>query len=235
MIFDSDSRADSGAAFLDRLGGKKSLVARKSRLAVADLDRSLMTAWIDASRETSDAFEILEWTDRVPDEHLEAFAALQDVMNSAPFEDLHFEPFVLTPEQLRAYEASRLARGMRSWCVVARHRDSGEFAGFTDMVQTAEDPTIVHQGGTGVWHKYRRKGLGRRLKAECALWVLRDAPDAKWFETENAGSNQAMLAINVAMGYTPYKEITAWQFDVAALLSRTAIHPAGQEGSRVIR
>lgn len=234
MIFDSDSKFAPGAVFLEQLGGKKSLVGRRTRLSVAELDRSLLSAWLDPGRETAEAFEILKWADRVPDEHLEAFVALNDVMNSAPFEDLDFEPFVVTPEQVRAYEASARARGTRTWCVVAKHRETGEFAGFTDMFQMSADPTVVQQGGTGVWPAYRRRGLGRWLKAESASWVLRDAPEAKWFETENAGSNEAMLAINIAMGYKPYKEIAAWQFDVPSLLSRTVIPPAGQDGERVI-
>lgn len=232
MIFDSDSRAEPGASFLERLGGKKSLVARNSRVAVADLDLNLLRTWIREGESRAEAFEIVLWDDRVPTDQREAFAALLDVMNSAPYEDLDVEPFVHTSDHLVAYEVSRLARGMRWWCAVARHRDTGELAGFTDMVHTADDPAMLYQGGTGVWPKYRRNGLGRRLKALNALRVLQQAPAAKWIETESAGSNRAMLVINEAMGFSPYKQITAWQFAIPALLDRTGGPHEDQDASR---
>jgi hypothetical protein len=44
---------------------------------------------------------------------------------------------------------------------------------------------------------------------------LRGLPEARYVRTENAGSNDAMLAINVGMGFRPAWEETIWQMPVA--------------------
>lgn len=226
VIIDSDSMVPVGASVLERWGGKKAMVARISRLDLAALDAPLMDAWIAQGRELCDEFELLFWQDRVPSEHVEAFAALHDVMNSAPLEDLDVEPFVLTPEQLLAYEDARVARGYQWWATVVRHKPSGEFAGFTDMVATSFDRTVLHQGDTGVWHKYRGKGLGRWIKAYHLGRVRGFVPEARWVQTGNAGTNRPMLNINEQMGFFPYKHITGWQFVTADLVRRVTRSPA---------
>lgn len=227
LIVDSDSRAEAGARVLERLGGKKAMVGRISRLDLDRLDHARMREWLAIGEAVGDEFELLFWgPGRVPDAFAQAFTDLHDVMNSAPFEDLDVEPFVLTVEQMRSYEASRLERGIDWWATVVRHKPSGELAGFTDVNVLPTDRTVIYQGDTGVWHKYRGRGLGRWIKAANLLRVLPLIPEAKWVETGNAGSNRPMLAINEAMGFYPYKHMTGWQFDLAALHARVRRLPA---------
>ena len=220
MILDSDSMVPAGAEMLERWGGKKAMVVRISRLDLTSLDPVLMDAWIARGQDVADEFELLFWQDRVPAEHRVAFAGLHDVMNSAPLEDLDVEPFVLTPEQLLAYEDARNARGISWWATVVRHKPSGEFAGFTDIVSTPHDRPVLHQGDTGVWHKYRGKGLGRWIKAAHLQRVREAVPEARWVQTGNAGTNRPMLNINEQMGFKTYKYITGWQFATADLIER---------------
>ena len=221
LIMDSDSMAPAGAATLERLGGKKGITVRISRMDIEQLDRDLMDTWMAEGERLTDDFELLLFgPEPVPAEHKAAFAELHHVMNSAPFEDLDVEPFVLTVEQMEAYEVSRAARGIDWWATIVRHRESGEFAGFTELQALPEDRSIIFQGDTGVWHKYRGRGLGRWIKASNLLRVLPHMPNARWVETGNAGSNRPMLSINEAMGFYPYKQIIGWQFDTAALLAR---------------
>ena len=220
MILDSDSMVPGGAEMLAGWGGKKAMVARISRLDLAALDEALMDAWIARGGEMAEDFELLFWRDRVPVEHREAFASLHDVMNSAPLEDLDVEPFVLTPEQLVAYEEARNARSISWFATIVRHRPSGEFAGFTDIVSTPYDRPILHQGDTGVWHKYRGNGLGRWIKAYHLKRVREHVPEARWVQTGNAGTNRPMLNINEQMGFYPYKHFTGWQFATADLVAQ---------------
>ena len=221
LIMDSDSMAPAGAEALERLGGKKGITVRISRMDIDALDLGLMDAWLAEGERLTDEFELLFFgPEPVPPEHKEAFAELHHVMNSAPFEDLDVEPFVLTVEQMEAYEVARAARGIDWWATIVRHRESGEFAGFTELQALPEDRSIIYQGDTGVWHKYRGRGLGRWVKAANLLRVLPLMPNARWVETGNAGSNRPMLSINEAMGFYPYKQIIGWQFDTAALQAR---------------
>jgi hypothetical protein len=70
---------------------------------------------------------------------------------------------------------------------------------------------IAWQGDTGVWPKHRERGLGRWLKAVNALRLLDEQPEVEFIDTWNAGSNEAMLAINVAMGFRPLENWGIWQ------------------------
>ncbi len=176
--------------------------------------------WIQRAGERAADYELLSWNTVVPEEHLEAYTDLVHVMNTAPTENLDIEDFILTPEQLRHYEASNKARGVRWWAQVACHRDSGEMAGYTELFWLPHNPLLLDQGGTGVVAEHRGKGLGRWLKAANLEAARRDVPDVTSIRTGNAGSNRPMLSINGEMGFRVYKQMTFWQFDTEELGKR---------------
>ncbi|MGB7860052.1 MAG: GNAT family N-acetyltransferase, partial [Acidimicrobiia bacterium] len=62
---------------------------------------------------------------------------------------------------------------------------------------------------------HRNKGLGRLLKASMAKRFVGEFPDVEWIDTGNAGSNEPMLNINIAMGFKPVLMINAWQGEIA--------------------
>ncbi len=77
-------------------------------------------------------------------------------------------------------------------------------------------PSLGRQGDTGVVASHRGHGLGRWLKAENLRRALDHQPAIEVIETYNAESNPHMLAINVEMGYRPYRTYGTWQGPVAA-------------------
>jgi len=65
-------------------------------------------------------------------------------------------------------------------------------------------------------------GRGRERWTTMALGpnderLRRDAPYVEAIDTDNAASNDAMLAINVAMGFAPLIDWSFWQADTATL------------------
>jgi GNAT superfamily N-acetyltransferase len=78
----------------------------------------------------------------------------------------------------------------------------------------------VWQGGTAVDPTHRNKGLGRWLKAAMLQRLLDERPEVANVDTWNAGSNEPMLAINVALGFRPVKYYNARQIPVPDLLAR---------------
>lgn len=56
--------------------------------------------------------------------------------------------------------------------------------------------------------------LGRWLKAVNALRLLDERTAVEFIHTRNAGSNGAMLGINVAMGFRPLENRGGWQVPV---------------------
>ena len=213
----------AGEPFLRSIGAERRLVARRSRCRTAAIDRDLLEAWVRRAGERAAGYSLVGWDGPCPDALLGAFVTLKGVMNTAPLEAVQWDDERVTAEQWREIEANTAARGYELWQVCARHDDSGELAGYTELFWTAAWPEHAGQGDTGVWPKHRDRGLGRWLKAVNALRLLDERPEVEFIDTWNAGSNEAMLSINVAMGFRPLENWGWWQAgtdDVAAALHR---------------
>jgi hypothetical protein len=88
-----------------------------------------------------------------------------------------------------------------------------------------ENPELIKQLGTGVLPAYRGLSLGKWLKAAMLLKVLHDKPQVKRVRTGNADSNAAMLGINWALSFKPYKAQTVWQADLKEVLDYLQSRP----------
>lgn len=213
LIASSDSKIPAGEAFLERLGARVGLASHVNQLEVADVDPVQLRQWQEQARERAADFEIGLWDGPYPEDELEAVAELNKVMNSAPRGDLDVEDFDWTSEQLRQTEASLQHQGIERWTVYARHRPTGQFAGYTETYWNPNRPETLQQGNTGVFPAYRGYGLGKWLKAAMLEKILHDKPQVKRVRTGNADVNEAMLAINRKLGFKPYKSIKTWQVE----------------------
>lgn len=212
LLAGTDSTIPAGQALMERLGARVGLVSRTNQLDLSRLDPALMRAWREEG--ARDEFELGWWLGPYPEEDMAAICALKDVMNTAPRDDLEVEDWKWTPDIVRQQESSMLERKVERWTLFARHRASGELAGYTEVFY---DPTLsetLWQGDTGVLPKYRGHGLGRWLKATMIEKVLAERPQVVRVRTGNANSNAPMLRINHAMGFRPYKDWTTWQVEV---------------------
>lgn len=210
---------------LERLGMKKALGERISRLKVADIDWDLMENWIAKAGERAEDYDLLFLEAPIPDQHLEPWCRINDVMNSAPLEDLELEDADMTPAKWRSVEANYETRGLDLRAYVAVHRPTGDFAGLTVLVYQRHQAWLGYQDDTGVDPAHRNKGLGRVLKAAMIKRFLQEFGDVEAIDTGNAGSNEPMLNINIQMGFKPVLLVNAWQGDIA-----TAREALGVEG-----
>ena len=216
MMGSTDSKAPAGEAFMRRLGARPGIVVGTNQLELSELNHDLLREWRERAPEAE--FELGLWTDMYPEEDIAAIVQMKEVMNTAPRDDLDVEDRKLTAEQLRQGEAALSERGLERWTLYARHRESGEIAGYTEVFWNPHEPEILHQGDTGVFPKYREHGLGRWLKAAMLQKVLEDRPQVKRVRTGNAHSNAPMLKINTEMGFRPYKSWTVWQIETERVL-----------------
>jgi GNAT superfamily N-acetyltransferase len=124
----------------------------------------------------------------------------------------------MTGDLWRTYERFYEERGDKGQLYIVRHRPSGDFAGFTMIFLTDYLPGLAFQSDTAVLDKHRNLGLGRLLKATMVKRLVAEHPEVTQIETGNAGSNQAMLGINVEMGFETVRTLTAWQGSTSEIL-----------------
>ncbi len=203
------------AVLCERMGLKLVYTERRSRLVLADVERSLMQAWVDRATERAGDYHLLSLRSPFPSEHVAPYCDLQFQMNTAPMDDFEFEDEVVTPERWRSVEKTVEAAEKELITMVAVHTPTGAFAGSTTVNYDRLDPSLAWQWETVVHPNHRNKGIGRWLKGANTLHILDDFPDVAWIDTWNAGSNEPMLAINVEMGFAPILITTTWQGSTA--------------------
>jgi mycothiol synthase len=207
-ITGSDPGHLAAGPFGDAIGFEPALVMRGSALTLADVDRALVADW---SRSLDDAYQVDLFIDRVPDDVIDAYMVATQAMNDAPRDDLDMADEAPDPNRLRYWEELTRVCGGRRISALARHRDTGEAAGFSNLWWEPELHTVVSQGGTGVVAAHRGHGLGRVLKARVLERLAEMFPEATEIRTDNAHTNPWMIKINDDLGFHPYGDLIEWQ------------------------
>ncbi len=215
-------RTDGEHAFWTGVGATLAYRERVSALRLDRVDPELMEAWAaDGARRASD-IEIVRWIDRCPDAHIDAFVEAQMAMNDMPHEGLDINAWDIDADDVREEEATMAALGLRVMTMLAVDLD-GRSAAHTRVHVNPTRPAASYQWDTAVVDRHRGRGIGKWIKAAMWRWLREAEPAATRLTTGNAQSNDAMLAINVAMGYEPLIEYGAWQAridEMRAALSR---------------
>jgi mycothiol synthase len=204
----------------EKLGLRSVLNERRSRLQMAKLDRDLMRSWIQRAAERSSDYELIGMEAPFPEENLQRYCDMMAIMNTAPLEDYEMEDEHITPENWRDIEASVLQARNHIVNLTAVHRPSGEFVGYTQIKTQDLQPDLAWQWDTGVHPHHRNRGLGRWLKAAMIEKIAAEYPQVQRIDTENAGSNEPMLKINIAMGFEAVHDANIWQGELAAVRER---------------
>ncbi len=214
-----------GDAFCTRFGFEPKATERKSRLVLADVDRTMLEGWVSRAVERAADYEVFRFDDRCPDDLVEPFVELWKVTNTAPRDNLDMDDEVMTPEHFREREEKALARGDSVWRSAVRQRSTGALAGFTELFFAPHAPEVSWQGWTAVDPGHRNLGIGRWLKADNCLRLMDERPTVRFVDTWNAFSNAPMLGINIEMGFDLVRGYTDWQAPVDTL--RSALKAAG--------
>lgn len=216
-------------AKLEALGLKKSFGEKRSRLWMSEVDWELMADWITRASERAMDYRLIYLETPIPEEYLEEWCEVQHVMHTAPKEDLEFEFETWSPGKWRDHEDKQAAAGTKMIAHVATHVPSGRLVGLSDIFLQRHQPEIAWQGDTGVHPDHRNRGLGRWLKAATIEKIREEHTVVDRIDTYNAGSNEAMLSINVEMGYKPILLTNAWQGDLAVVRERLGIRRTGDD------
>jgi GNAT superfamily N-acetyltransferase len=210
-VLSSFAEDDTGHGLLRRLGGEPRMVERQSRLDLRELDWNMVARWNAESEAAAEGARLELHTPWVPDDLLDEYCdAMNELMNTMPFEGLDHGDIVMSPAGVREWrERMRLTGTVNPTCLV---RDAdGSIVGMTDTVKSEYEPGIVRQNFTGVHPRARGRGLGKWLKAAMLEHVRQAHPDTIWISTENVGSNAPMLSINQALGFRLHRTFTYYQ------------------------
>lgn len=147
-------------------------------------------------------YRIETYRDRVPDEVVESFVAIYGQLSvDAPTGEADWEEEVVTVERFRANEQSLVEAGRRAYCTVALGPDGRVAAYSTIMVPAAGGRTDASQWGTFVGREHRGRRLGLAVKAANLRAVQEAHPEMRRVTTQNAETNDHMVAINEEMGF----------------------------------
>lgn len=215
----------SGAAFCGALGAESAMGGEENRLDLHTVDRDQVDRWIADGPVRASGYRLDFVAGRTPPELAGRVAEVLNVMNTAPRENLDIGDVQVTPELVAEYEDATLAAGEKLWAYYAVDQASGRFVGLTNIFIRPALPDRVHVGDTAVDPAHRGRGLGKWLKAAITKRILDELPAVRWVITWNAGSNDAMLAINRQLGFKVAAVSTTWQIATDQLRTRLAAWP----------
>ncbi len=166
-----------------------------------ELPAGLAERAVADTQEHAADYELQRLPGYTPADLLPDVAAITGAINDAPTEELDVEDEVFPVERITAYEQASIQSGHRFYRLLARHRSSGAYVGQTVVLVDAESPEQAHQHDTSVVAPHRGHRLGLLLKADMMRWLAEAEPAIETLDTENAESNDHMIAINEQLGY----------------------------------
>jgi RimJ/RimL family protein N-acetyltransferase len=187
--------------FAERFGFAYASHDARRRQRLADVDQAVV-ARLFAEAEAAAADYVLErLLPPVPDVVLTQMVEVTAAINDAPMGTLTFEDEVFDLQRLRDIETARARKGNRSYRVVARHRETGEIGGHTQVVVSQHRPHIGLQADTAVSRAHRGHRLGLLLKIAMMRWLADAEPQLELLETWNNADNRFMISVNELLGY----------------------------------
>jgi GNAT superfamily N-acetyltransferase/RimJ/RimL family protein N-acetyltransferase len=207
----------AGAVFAHAAGAEPGLVDIQRVLDLGTLEKGTLARLRGPAERAAAGYSLVSWAGPLPAEFTEPMAALYNAMNDAPREP-GFAPEVWDAGRVREFVSLRPRFGMHDYGVLARHDDTGELAGLTEVSVDPDDPGWGHQLITAVIGRHRGHRLGLLLKVAMLELLAATEPGLERIATWNAASNAPMIAVNDALGYVVYgAPVTCSHLKVAAV------------------
>ncbi|MET8508812.1 GNAT family N-acetyltransferase [Streptomyces sp. NPDC004787] len=200
-----------GDRFLAARGFRKVLTFRYTRLALTDVDTTVLA---DIVERPHPGYRLTSWQGTVPDDLARTFAASRRAMDDMPMDDAEYGTVAWDVDRVRAAAKAVEQRGDHLHTVVAIDASTGSIAGFTELVIPGSGTGDGQHYGTGVLPEHRGHGLGRWMKAESIRQAHTNYPDLDGLLTDTADSNAHMRRINDGLGYTPTHTTHQHQLDL---------------------
>ena len=174
---------------------------------------SKLVADLQAEAEEANAgrYRLHHWTDRCPEQWLEAVAALENQAGEDGIPGTENADLVFDGGILREAEDVAIAQGRRTVVTAVEHIASGALVGLTTISVLALRPDVVFQDDTVVLRAHRGNKLGLLIKVANMERLTEQFPDARVVYTWNAPENRYLLTVNKQLGFTTAGVTGIWQ------------------------
>jgi GNAT superfamily N-acetyltransferase/RimJ/RimL family protein N-acetyltransferase len=175
-----------------------------------ELDR-LWDGWVRFAAD----YEIISWTNGTPEEFVDARAHLSAIMPAeTPHVDIEVEAEHWDATRVRLHEATVNRMGRDLLVAAARHRETGELVGYSELTVSRDQPQTAYQWDTLVVRAHRGHRLGGLLKIS-TMRLLEDGDyRTQKITTFNSTLNEPMIAVNEALGARVAGAMVAWRKDL---------------------
>jgi GNAT superfamily N-acetyltransferase len=170
------------------------------RVDVHDAPFGLWDDLYDEASTCASDYELVHLVGPTPDDMLDDMVTLHAAINDAPLGDPDDEEDYWDADRVRAYDNAMAGRRQTVYRVMARHRDTREWAGISMLCVDEFLPTIGFQEDTSVVRAHRGHRLGLLMKADMLRWISRERPEVAATDTWNATTNHHMIAVNERLG-----------------------------------
>lgn len=175
-----------------------------------ELDR-LWGAWVPFAAD----YEIISWSGATPEELVGARAHLSAIMPAeTPHVDIHVEAEHWDATRVRLHEATVNRMGRDLLVAAARHRQSGELVGYSELTVSRDQPQTAYQWDTLVIRRHRGHRLGGLLKISTMRLLEAGTYKTQKITTFNSILNEPMIAVNEALGARIAGAMVAWRKDL---------------------
>ena len=205
--------SSAGAAFAAAAGATAGIPNVRRSLQIDDDVRGRLPGLRAQAAAHAAGYSVLCWVGRTPEDQLEQLAAVHTAMADAP-RNAGVEPWVWDADRIRRLEKLTAEHGLVSYTVAARHDATGQLAAVTQLVTDPGAPGWGIQQITAVLPAHRGHRLGLLVKVAMLELLASAAPDVTRIVTENAGSNEYMIAINAELGFGVSGVTRSWQLDL---------------------
>lgn len=214
MEFSTFSTTPAGSLFLKKIAAKLSKKENVYQLQLENVSDQLLRNWISRAQIRASDYQLEFWENETSREKLTDYVELyNDFVNSEPTGTLDYAEEDFDVEHIQDEIAVNQKRGWKHWILLARHIRTGKLTGFTEVIYTGFDKTLILQYGTGVLKDHRNKGLGRWLKANMIKLIRQKLPSVKRIRSHNATTNKAMTRINEELGFKIQYFEEYWHID----------------------
>ncbi len=191
----------AGSKFAEHAGATAGLVSIRRVLHLRQLPDGLVAGQRAQAEAAAAGYTLLSWAGATPPEYGAGLAGVLNAFADAPADE-GYERQDWDADRVRdEFDIVTRWDAVRRYSVVAVHAQTGEMAGLTQVYVTPESPAWASQGITAVARNHRGHRVGLLVKTAMLDWLAAAEPGVEHITTDNADSNQWMIAINDLLGF----------------------------------